>query len=127
MSVRLVLATPAVAHASVQPIAASVYTMSSGRLGAIVAALMGLTSVVVGGLALARFAGRISTGNVRSRAIMALTVGLIGMVLGALVIATADGGLGTGNGLGGAIVALVVGLIGISLGGLALARSRRTG
>jgi len=119
------LATPAVAHASVQPIAASVYTMSSGRLGAIIAALMGLTSVVIGGLALARFTGRIGTVG-RSRAIVALVVGLIGMALGALVVATADGGLGTGNGLGGAIVALVVGLIGVSLGGVTLARARRT-
>ncbi|MBF8188332.1 hypothetical protein ITP53_21880 [Nonomuraea sp. K274] len=121
------LVTPAVAHVSVQPDPASVYAMSSGRLGAIVAALLGLAGVVIGGLALARSAGRIGTGNGRNGAIVALMAGLIGMAIGGLVVVTSDGGLGTGNGLGGGIVALVVGLIGMVLGGLALSRSRRTG
>jgi hypothetical protein len=120
------LATPAAAHASVQPVAASVYAMSSGRVGASVAALVGLIGVVIGGLAMARSAGRIDTGSGRRGAIVALVAGLIGMAVGALVVATSDGGIGTGNGLGGAIVALVVGLISMVLGGLALARSRRT-
>lgn len=121
------LATPAAAHVSVQPAAASADAMSSGRLGAVVAALVALTGVVIGGLALARSAGRIGTGDGGSGAIVALMAGVIGMALGGLVVATSDGGIGTGNGLGGAIVALVVGLIGMVLGGLALARSRRTG
>ena len=106
--------------------AVSVYTMSLGRLGAIVAGLVGLTGVVLGGLAL-RSAGRLGTGSGRSGAIAALAAGLIGTTLGGLVVVTADGGIGTGNGLGGGIVALVVGLIGMALGGLALARSRRRG
>ncbi|MFB7221364.1 DUF6223 family protein [Streptomyces sp. NPDC056227] len=126
MSVTSALAAPAAAHASVQPIAASVYAMTPGRLGAAMAALIGLTGLVIGGLALARSVGRISTGNARSRALVALVASLISLALGALVVATADGGLGTGNGLGGGIVALLVGLIGTVLGGLALARSRRT-
>ncbi|MFC3997931.1 DUF6223 family protein [Nocardiopsis sediminis] len=121
------LAAPEVAHASVQPAAASVYDMSAGRLGAIVAALVGLIGVVNGGLALARSAGRIGTGNGRLGAVVALVAGLIGMALGGLITATSAGGIGTGNGLGGAIVALVVGLIGMALGVLALVRSRRTG
>ncbi|MGW3656583.1 DUF6223 family protein [Streptomyces sp. NPDC005151] len=121
-----VLAAPAAAHASVQPAAASAYDMSAGRLGAIVAALAGLIGVVIGGLALARPAGRTGPGSGRSRAIMALAAGLVAMALGGLVVATADGGLGTGNGLGGGIVALVVGLISMVLGGRVLARSRRT-
>ncbi|MEV0808196.1 DUF6223 family protein [Micromonospora sp. NPDC050200] len=121
------LAAPAAAHVSVQPAAADVYTMSPGRIGAIVAAVVALIGVVLGGLALARSAGRIGTGNGRIGAIVAPVLGLIGMVIGGLVVATADGGLGTGNGLGGGIVALVVGLIAVVLGGLALARSRRTG
>src|SRR5688572_1957240 len=50
------LAAPAAAHASVQPAAASVYTMSPGRIGAIVGAVVGLIGVVIGGLALARSA-----------------------------------------------------------------------
>ncbi|MGW2562135.1 DUF6223 family protein [Streptomyces sp. NPDC001514] len=120
------LAAPAVAHVSVQPAAASVYTMSAGRLGASVAAVLGLIGVVIGGLALARPAGRFGTDSGRLGAIVALAAGLIGMVIGGLVVATSDGGIGTGNGLGGAIVALVVGLIAMVLGGLALARFRRT-
>src|SRR5262245_9668872 len=115
----------AAAADDLQP-AASVNAMSSGRLGAVVAALVGLIGVIIGGLAL-RSAGRIGTGSGRSGAIVALVAGMIGMALGGLVVATADGGIGTGNGLGGGIVALVVGLIGMALGGLALARSRRTG
>ncbi|GAA3485279.1 DUF6223 family protein [Streptomyces yanii] len=126
MSVTFALAAPAAAHASVQPIAASVYTMTPGRLGASMAALIGLTGLVVGGLALARSSGRIGTGNARSRALVALVASPISVALGGLVVATADGGLGTGNGLGGGIVAVLVGLIGTVLGGLALARSRRT-
>jgi hypothetical protein len=120
------LAAPAAAYASVQPAAASVYTMSPGRIGATVAAVVGLIGAVIGGLALARSAGRIGTGTGRRGAIVALVLGPIGLVIGGLVVATADGGLGTGNGLGGGIVAMMVGLIGMTLGGLALARSRRT-
>jgi hypothetical protein len=121
------LAASAAAHVSVQPDAASVYTMSPGRIGAMVAAVVGLVGAVAGGLALARSAGRIGTGNGRRGAIVALVLGPIGLVIGGLVVATADGGLGTGNGLGGGIVAIMVGLIGMALGGLALTRSRRTG
>ncbi|MFE9203262.1 DUF6223 family protein [Micromonospora sp. NPDC007230] len=121
------LAEPAAAHVSVQPAAVSAYTLSAGRIGAIVAALLALTGVVLGGLAMARSAGRIGGGSGRRGAIGALALGLTGMVIGGLVVATADGGLGTGNGLGGGVVALVVGLIGVALGGLTLARSRRIG
>jgi hypothetical protein len=42
--------------------------------------------VVLGGLALARSAGRIGTGSGRGGAIVALVVGLIGMVLGGLAL-----------------------------------------
>jgi hypothetical protein len=106
------------------PAAASVYAMSPGRLGAVVAALVGLIGVVIGVRALARSR---RTGDGPGGGIVALVAGLIGMVLGGLVVATADGGLGTGNGLGGGVVALVVGLTSMVLGGLARARSRRTG
>jgi hypothetical protein len=49
-----VLATPAAAHVSDQPAAVTVYTMSPGRIGAIVAAVVGLIGAIIGGLALAR-------------------------------------------------------------------------
>jgi hypothetical protein len=100
--------------------------ITSGRARALVAVVVGLISLVVGGLALARSAGRIGTGNGRAGAIVALVLGLIGMVLSVLHLAQSTGGFGTGSGRAGAIVALVLGLIGMNLGGLALARSRRS-
>ncbi|MFI7638063.1 DUF6223 family protein [Nonomuraea sp. NPDC049400] len=121
------LATPAAAHVLVQPDPVSAYTMTAGRLWSLVAALLGLIGVVVGGLALARSAGRIGTGNGRRGAIVALAAGLAGLVIGGLVVAAAEGGPGTGYGIVGGFMALAVGLIAMALGGLALARSRRAG
>ncbi|WP_374772083.1 DUF6223 family protein [Streptomyces sp. NBC_01310] len=120
------LATPAAAHASVQPLAASVTDFSLGRLGATTGGLLGLAAVVIAVLALRRPAGRLGTANGSLGAKAAVVAGLIAMALGGLVAATADGGLGTGNGLGGAYVALLLGLTGTALGGRALTRSRRT-
>jgi hypothetical protein len=51
-----------------------------------VAAVVALISVVLGGLALSRSAGRIGTGSGRLGAIVALVLGLIGMVLGGLAL-----------------------------------------
>lgn len=121
MSVLHALAAPAAAHVFV---AADGHDVGSGRLVPTVAAVVGLISVVVGGLALAR-SGRSGTGNGRARAITALVAGLISVVVGGLHMAYSAGGLGTGNGLAGAVVALVAGLIGMVVSGLALARSRR--
>ncbi|NYI04613.1 DUF6223 family protein [Allostreptomyces psammosilenae] len=121
------MADPAAARTSAQPIAASVYDFSLGRLGASTGALLGLAGVVIACLALARPGGRLGTANGPLGAAIATAAGLVAMALGGLVAATAAGGLGTGNGLGGAYVALLVGLVSTVLGGLALARSRRTG
>jgi Family of unknown function (DUF6223) len=119
-------AAPAAAQVSDQPPTVSAYTLTPKRTAASGAVVVGMIGAVIGGLALARSADRIGTGNGRRGAIVALVMGPIGLVIGGLVVATADGGLGTGNGLGGGVVAMVVGLIGMALGGLALARSRRT-
>jgi len=127
LTVLVAMPTLAAAQVSVQPAAASVYAMSSGRLWATLAAVLGLIGVVIGGLALARPAGRFGTAAGRLGAIVALAAGLSGIALGGLVVATSAGGVGTGHGRGGAIVALVVGLIATAVGGMALARSRRTG
>src|SRR6266404_5583874 len=86
-----------------------------------------LVGAVIGGLALARSAGRVGTGNGRTGAIVAVLAGLIAVVNGGLNLAIAKGGPGTGNGVVGAAVALVLGLIAMALGGLVLFRSRRTG
>ncbi|HKY65700.1 MAG TPA: DUF6223 family protein [Acidimicrobiales bacterium] len=115
-----------------QPVAASVLAVSAGRLGALVAATLALIGVVVGGLALARSAGRtrpdggLAASVGRDGAKVATALGLIGIALGGVITATADDGIGTGNGLGGAIVAMLLGLVSVVLGGLARARSRRT-
>ncbi|WP_346535390.1 DUF6223 family protein [Micromonospora sp. DPT] len=120
-------ATPSAAHLLVQPAAVSSYTLTAGRLWSLVAALLGLVGVVIGGLALARSAGRIGTGTGMRGPIVALAAGLAAAVIGGLVVAGADGGPGTGGGIVGGFVAVVVGLIAMVLGGLVLARSRRTG
>jgi hypothetical protein len=118
------LAVPVAAQGSVQPAAVTVYTMTAGRIGAIVAVLLGLLGVATAGLALARSARRIGNKG-RRGAVVALVLGPIGLIIGGLVVVTADGGVGTGGGLAGGVVAMMVGLIGTALGGLALARSRR--
>ena len=119
------LAVPAVANA--QPVSPSSYGMTTGRLMASTAAVLGLIGVVIGGLALARPNSRFGTASGQLGAIVALAMGLIGITLGGIVLATANGGIGTGNGVAGAIVALVLGLIGVIIGGMALPRTRRTG
>jgi uncharacterized protein DUF6223 len=121
MSVLHLLAAPSATHIAV---AGGGYDIGSGRTLPAVAALVGLISVIVGGLVLAR-SRRTGTGTGRNGAVVALALGLISVVVGGLHGANAAGGLGTGNGLAGAVVALALGLIGMVLGGLALVRSRR--
>ncbi|MFY1693140.1 DUF6223 family protein [Plantactinospora sp. WMMB782] len=118
-------AAPAAAYVSSQPLAASAYTMSAGRVESAVAGLLGLVGVVVGVLAWARRNGPAGTG--RRGGVVALLLGLVGMAVGGVVVLTAEGGVGTGNGLGGGFVALALGLVSTLLGGLSLARARRTG
>ncbi|MFF8381363.1 DUF6223 family protein [Streptomyces sp. NPDC015661] len=125
----LAFAVPAAADPAVQPVAASVYTLSAGRVASSLAAVVGLVGTVNGGLALARTTGRghLRTWARRNGAVTALVAGTIAVVVGAVVAATADGGLGTGNGLGGAYVAVLVGLASVALGWRARARARRAG
>jgi hypothetical protein len=103
--------------------APGVFYLSSGRLGAIAAGLIGLTGVVSGVRAL-RSERR--AGNGTRRFPVALVAGPLAVVLGGWVVATAPGGVGTGNGLGGAVVGVVLGLIAIGLGGLSSLRQRRS-
>jgi hypothetical protein len=97
-------------------------TVTGDRLLATAAALVALAGAIIGGLAVARPAGR----SGRRKPAIALAAGVAGMLVGGLVVATADGGPGTGNGIVGGYAALVVGLIAVLLGGFALARTRRT-
>jgi hypothetical protein len=119
-------AATAAAQVTAQSADPTSYGMTSGRLIASLAALVGLIGVVIGALALFRPTGRFGTASGSLGAIIALAAGLIGAVVGAVRVATSPGGIGTGNGLAGAIVAVVLGLIAVALGALALSRSRRT-
>ncbi|WP_030961139.1 DUF6223 family protein [Streptomyces sp. NRRL S-378] len=133
MSVQSTLSVAAVvADTTVHTVAADVYTVSAGRIGAVLSALLGLLGSVGGGLALARSTarGRVLTWARRNGAVTALVSGPIAVAIGATVAATARGGLGTGNGLGGAYVAILLGLTAVTLGSLARSRTRtrtRTG
>jgi hypothetical protein len=100
---------------------ADAYALTGGRIASTVGGLLALAGVVIGGLALARPAGR----NGRRGSIAALVSGSTATVIGAVVIAVADGGPGSGSGIVGGFVAVVLGLTAIVLGWLALARSRR--
>ena len=100
-----------------------VYDMTPARGAMILPVVLGLTSSIIGWLALVRSSGRI--GSRRPVVIVALVFAVIAVVLSGLHLVFATGGIGTGSGRLGAIVAQVLGLIGIVLCGLALARSRR--
>ena len=95
----------------------SSYGMTSGRLLATSAAVIGLIGVVIGGLSLARPASWSRIG--------AIIAGLIAALVGGFRVITASG-IGTGGGRAGAIIALVLGVIAIALGGFAYSRSRNT-
>lgn len=94
-----------------------------GRLVSIIAALVGLTGVIIGRQAL-RTTRRVGTG--RPRAIAALVMGLTGIAASGLHLAISTGGFGTGSGRAGAIVALGIGGISATFGWVALNRSRQT-
>src|SRR3954469_14132751 len=98
--------------------------IAPGRAQSLGALAIGLISLIVGGLALAR-SGPGGRGRPR-RATVALVVGVIGMIASVVRLATSTGGIGTGSGQLGAIVALMVALLGTVLGGMALARARRS-
>ncbi|MCZ8515301.1 DUF6223 family protein [Paenibacillus filicis] len=103
------------------------YGLTPGRLWATMDAVVGLISAVIGGLSLARSAGRIGTGSGRRGAIVALVMALIVIAYAGVHVTIFPGGPGTGDGRVGAIFAIVLGLIGMVLAGLTLARSRRAG
>ena len=77
------LTTPTAAPVVAQSAAVDAYALTTGRVVGTVAALVALAGVVVGGLALARSARRISNGG-RRGAIVALVAGPTGMVIGGL-------------------------------------------
>ena len=119
------LAATVAAQVSAQPTPVG-YGMTSGRLVATAAAVVGLIGVVIGLLALVRPSGLFGSATGRLGVTIAFAAGLIAAAVGGWRAATSTG-IGTGGGLAGAIVAVVLGLIAISLGWLALSRSRRAG
>ncbi|PZH16334.1 hypothetical protein C1I97_06650, partial [Streptomyces sp. NTH33] len=77
------LAAPAAAHASVQPVAADAYSLTTGRLVGTTAALVALAGVVIAWLALARPAGRLGAANGPFGAVVALVAGVAATAVGA--------------------------------------------
>ena len=102
--------------------ATTVYGLTPRRLWATTVAVLALVSVVIGGLALVRPAGRFGSGSFGP--VVALVVGLIAAVNGGLNVVVANGGPGSGNGVVGGAAAFVMGLIGIAIAGVAVARRR---
>jgi hypothetical protein len=105
-------------------IAAAAEDPGSGRLGSVVAVLLGIASVAAGWLALAQARRRVAHNGLNA-ALTSLLLGLTGVVVSAVLLSDSGGDVGTGNGRGGSIVALAVGVVGIGVGGLATTRSRR--
>jgi hypothetical protein len=110
-----------------EPAASTVYGVTSRRLWATAAVGLALCGVAIGGLSLARSAGRIGLGNGRAGPIMSLVAGLLAAINGVMNLAMAKGGPGSGNGVVGGAAAVVLGVVAIALAGLTLARFRRTG
>src|SRR4051812_27534246 len=114
----LVYALLVAAHVS-EPAVNTVHGLTPRRLWATATALLALSGVFIGGLDLARPAGRFGNGKLAGT--VALVAGLIAMINGGLNVAVANGGPGTGNGVVGGAAAFVLGLIAMALSGLALA------
>jgi hypothetical protein len=121
----LVYAVLVAAHVS-EPADITVQGLTLRRLWASTAALLGLTGVIAGGLAVFRSTTDFTTTSVRFAASVAFGAGLLAAVNGGLNLALANGGPGTGNGVVGGAAAFVLGLIALALGGRALTHSRRT-
>jgi hypothetical protein len=113
------LTAPTFVYASGDPVD---YGITSGRLTSIIAGLLGLTSIITGGLALRSSAG---AGFKKRVGTWSMIIGSLSTVLSLIHLATTTGGFGTGSGKAGAIVAIVLGVIGVTLGSMALSRSRR--
>ena len=109
-----------------EPAATTVYGLTSRRLWATAAAMLALSGVVIGGLALAHPVSRLGTASGSLGAFLALAMGLVAAINGGLNLAVANGGPGTGNGVVGGAAAFVLGLAAAATGWIALARSRRT-
>jgi hypothetical protein len=111
------------AHVS-EPAATTVYGPTPQRSWATIVAGLGLIGALIGGLSIARAAGRFGSGSGRRGAVVALVLGLIAIINGGLILSNATGGPGTGNGVVGGAGALVLGLIAMGLGGFVMVRSR---
>ena len=121
----LVYAVLVAAHVS-EPAAITVQGLTLRRLWATAAALLGLTGVIAGGLAVFRSTISLTTTTRRFLASAAFGAGLLAAVNGGLNVAVANGGPGTGTGVVGGAAAFVLGLFALALGGRALAHARPT-
>jgi hypothetical protein len=98
-------------------------SITPGRLLTLAAALVGLSSAVVAGIACARPTSRFATGQ---WPVMSIVLSLFCILISALHLAVTPSGFNTGNGRAGAIVAIAIGLIGFVFAGMAWTRSLRS-
>lgn len=119
-------ASPAVADVVGPSNEVDAYTLTTARLWATSAALLGLAAAIIGAVALTRSIRGTGTGG-RRGAVIALAAGLVAVILGVLNLMVATGGPGTGNGVIGGAAAIGFGAIAVILSGFSLARSRRRG
>ena len=108
------------------PAVTTVQGLTPRRLWATAADALALVGVILGGVALSRFARGSGALFMRRGALGALAAGLIAAVNGALNLVLATGGPGSGNGVIGGAGAIVLGLIALTLGCVALVRWRRS-
>lgn len=99
-----------------------VYGITPNRLLTIAAALIGLSSVVIAGIALSRPTSRFAVGQ---WPVLSIVLALFCVLLSIFHLAVTPTGFGAGNGRAGAIIAIVLGLIGLILAGIAWFRSLR--
>ncbi|CAG7658686.1 DUF6223 family protein [Paenibacillus allorhizosphaerae] len=99
--------------------------MTIEQLKAIVVVVIGLISVVISRLAMARSIGLFGNGNGRNWSIVAIVIAVFSIYVGGRHLFDTTGFFGTGYGQAGSIVAIVLGLIGVVLAYLTLVRSRR--
>lgn len=106
-----------------QPTTATVLAISAGRVGSILASLMALAGIAIGGLALSRSRGE-RIADLLGGGATSVALGAAALAIGGLVVATSDPELGNGSGRGGAYVAIVLGIVAAAVGGVARARRR---
>ncbi|MFE5319293.1 DUF6223 family protein [Paenibacillus sp. NPDC056579] len=104
--------------------AEQVYGFTPARIKILVTVVMGLGSVGIAWLSLARASDRSGKGNWRIATLVAIALALIAFFIAGPHFAYTTGDIGSGNGRGGAAFAVILSIITIVLSGMAWFASR---